>query len=116
MRHLKEFTLPRDFWLRGESDSYLLRESDGKMCCFGIYLTACGYDKKHIKGLFDPSSLKTEIPGITYERKGIIYNSSKCSQTMENNDCPNITEEKRECLIIEDFEVMGIKVNIVDTK
>lgn len=39
-----KLTINRKKWLRGEGglESCLLRESDGKMCCVGIYLSALG--------------------------------------------------------------------------
>ena len=111
--HLKEFTLPRDVWLRGESDSYLLRARDDKMCCFGVYLLACGYKKEDLVQLYEPSELNIEIKNITH--KGGNFNTPECENIMEENDDGYITEEKRECLIIKGFKKIGIKVNIVDT-
>lgn len=45
-----KFTIDRNIWLRGEGEdrSYLLRPADGKMCCVGIYLAACGVPREEL--------------------------------------------------------------------
>lgn len=56
MRKLK---IDRSIWLRGEGDrrSKLLRSSDQKMCCIGIYLEACGVDREILSDIGDASSM-----------------------------------------------------------
>lgn len=49
---MRTLVIDRKIWLRGEGDSsgQLLRPDDGKMCCIGIYLEACGVPKELLKG------------------------------------------------------------------
>ncbi len=48
---VKEFTISRKTWLRGEGsgNSYLLRD-DWKQCCVGVFLSACGYSDERLRG------------------------------------------------------------------
>lgn len=49
---MKRLVIDRSIWLRGEggNNSYLLREEDGKKCCLGIYLGACGTPDELLSG------------------------------------------------------------------
>lgn len=47
-----KLVIDREIWLRGEDtyNSYLLRKSDNKLCCVGIYLKALGVADKCLRG------------------------------------------------------------------
>lgn len=58
-------TIDRAAWLRGEGGilSFLLRPSDGKMCCLGFYAEACGMADKDLNGVkILPFSMTKEFP------------------------------------------------------
>lgn len=48
--NVKSFIIDRTNWLRGEGSkaSRLLRPTDEKMCCVGIYLKACGVPRDQL--------------------------------------------------------------------
>lgn len=54
-----KFIIDRSKWLRGEGyyKSFLLRETDNKMCCLGFACIASGFKEENIKGIKMPLSL-----------------------------------------------------------
>jgi hypothetical protein len=54
IKPVTEFTIVRRRWRRGKQiegkGSYLRNEKDGKMCCLGFYLEACGVPRAEING------------------------------------------------------------------
>lgn len=60
-KKLKKLTIDRKVWLRGEGEGELLRASDGKMCCLGIYLKACGKAPRTLLGKAMPSELSKRV-------------------------------------------------------
>lgn len=48
---MRNLVIDRSIWLRGEGEdeSRLLRVADGKMCCVGIYLAACGVPSSQLE-------------------------------------------------------------------
>lgn len=58
----KTIIVDRTKWLRSvnmekEGYSYLLRQSDGKMCCIGAAALQCGYTKDDIEDMATPISI-----------------------------------------------------------
>lgn len=115
-----EFTVSRKTWLRGEgsSNSYLLRPSDGKMCCLGFLALSCGLTPAEIEGHSDlfvleranklPASLV--IPADNPDDEPL--NSDVCWDIMAVNDA---TERKnREERLAELFAQAGIQVTFTD--
>lgn len=51
-----KYIIDRTKWLRGEGsyDSYLLRSSDGKMCCLGQVSMQCGVMQDDLGGVSAP--------------------------------------------------------------
>lgn len=54
---IKAFVIDRLIWLRGERNSALLRDSDCKRCCLGIYAEACGVADGLMVSTADPAEL-----------------------------------------------------------
>lgn len=66
---VKELVIDRKIWLRAKREdakkwklgdatgSYLLREQDGKRCCLGIYLAACGVPDVLLEAVASPGGL-----------------------------------------------------------
>jgi|SRR3984957_16017850 len=111
MKEVKSFTIDRNKWLRGEgtSKSSLLRSSDGKMCCLGIYLSACGVAKDILKNLATPASIveKNTLPSWL---KNHYLNSSIVIDLMNANDKIQFAETDRELSIKAGFKQAGIKI------
>ena len=120
------FTLPRSIWARGEGSikSYLLRAADGKMCCVGVYLEACGVSRESLKGEREAQSVQLgEDPPYTAEdliadRDGAgeaiatLYNDN--DEVIGKGVSTFANEEEREERIIEGFADLGVVCTIVD--
>lgn len=123
MERVKEFVIRRSIWLRGDGGaaSYLMR-GDGKMCCIGIYLAACGVPTSELK------STKTAVRLSGY-RKSMLHAAGADwlvngavglavhGQLMEYNDyiaTSDVSESAREAAIAEGFASQGVAVTFVD--
>lgn len=105
--------ISREKWLRGKGgyDSYLIRPRDGKQCCLGFYLKACGVAPGILKGKKTPKFLRrTDIP---QEAQWLIAGESNSAATNFLTGCndswrrlPNTQEE----LIAKEFRKHGVKV------
>lgn len=126
-----KLVIDRSKWLRGEgsSNSKLLRESDGKMCCLGFYAKQCGYTDEEI--------LQRAAPGDVARTKGVrqgfeplissgtgcqceecrntprLVNSSLCSELMNVNDDETVLDAERERFIAGVLEWIGVEVEFV---
>lgn len=104
--------IDRKIWLRGDDASYLLRPSDGKMCCLGIYLEACGINKNAMNGVNVPSSLGFILP----EEAARWMNEMGCvdaTMAMNVNDNVGIDDVIREQRIAEIFARHDVEVEFV---
>jgi hypothetical protein len=121
-----KFTIDRSEWLRGEGHekSFLLRESDGKMCCLGIFSLACGLDPERITNVESPEMVPVEDDesvASLWEKgnpaAGFLFNcagaSNLCSRLMETNDEVNTVEGDREEEITKLFAQGGVEVEFV---
>lgn len=110
MKEVKEFVIDRTVWLRGEGarDSRLLRPSDGKMCCLGIYLKACELKDEAISNLTVPASVGGQVPQWLLFQPS--FEHTHVVDLMIDNDTPNLSEVEREASIVSGFEKNGIKV------
>ena len=113
----KEFTIDRAIWLRGEGGhaSRLLRSSDSKMCCVGIYLEACGVPRNALLNERMPCDISTrygKFPQFLDTRVplGCVYDSD-C--LMATNDKVDLDETVRETRITQIFANNGVKVQFV---
>ena len=112
----RELTIDRDIWLRGENDSYLLRQSDGRQCCLGIYLESCGLSPHWMIGKQEATLLDVELPEQAewLIREGKHFNSEVAGELMSTNDDRNLSEENREEEIIRLFSTVCITVRFIN--
>lgn len=108
--------IDRSIWLHGEDSgqSFLLRPSDGKMCCLGIYLHACGLPKKELSNVKMPSKLPNKIQKNIPEWLISIHDFSQgVDEASEINDttlCEGMTAKTRERKLQKIFREHGTKV------
>jgi hypothetical protein len=114
------FQIPREKWLRGEGsgESFLLRGSDEKMCCVGIYIEQLGIPREELLDKMTPCSFSCEIPKearwlVQPDGKGGIENTSLALDLYIINDSRDITEEQREAKVKALFAENGVEVEFV---
>lgn len=126
--------IPRSRWLRGEGamKSFLLRASDGKMCCLGHACLALGKTEDDIRQVKSPNSkhkLAThDLYGETTEcvhpgkgtrlvvemPEGITSVPDAVSRAMNLNDVYELPDAEREPLIAQALAEVGLDVEFVD--
>lgn len=107
--------IQRENWIRGEdpSDSFLLRESDRKMCCLGFALCAARVPHKVLRGRGAPLSVgaallpKRMLWLLTH---GATMNSPDGEELMRLNDDTSTAEDEREKGIKVIFAEHNVKV------
>jgi len=127
-----KFTVERSKWLRGigSEHSFLLRSTDGKMCCLGFLGLACGLDPERITNIDSPNGIpvsssetaRKEWSKTVPEAEGLFReyvkdNSVVCEQLMETNDMEtndSVDESHREKALTKLFAEIGIEVKFVD--
>jgi len=114
----RKVVIDRKSWLRGERVivSRLFRPSDGKMCCLGFYLEACGMSKETLSDKVAPRDLlyTKELPE---EAKWLIFagaNSKSARGLMNANDPTHMSDEERESVIIREFAAHDVEVEFVN--
>ena len=123
-KKLKEFTVSRKRWIRGEdaddgmNDSCLYRASDKKMCCLGFLARSSGAKVENIFGVMDPAESDCDsfswpegILDTEYEDE--YRNSLITEKLMAANDDSTLTSREREKMLRELFKAIGIKVKFV---
>lgn len=129
-----ELVIDRSKWLRGEGSnaSRLLRESDGKMCCLGMYGLACGLTPEDLLESHTPITAGLSILWSDMSKaSGSDWlfqehtTSWDCRTLMQNNDvradiradimaCSiSVVEEEREKMIAQTFLEHGVTVTFV---
>jgi hypothetical protein len=139
---MQKLTIDRNIWIRNTSDvngspthcSYLLRPSDGKMCCLGQYLKSNGisdselldvqaadqidelgnkvFTSPNINWMVDKNTMFHYTSELGTPSK---YKSSQASyQLMKTNDGIFETEEYRENKLTELFLKQGIEVTFIN--
>jgi len=108
-----EFTIDRKEWLRGEGvyQSYLLRARDGKRCCVGIYLKACGMSDEELSGVTGAN--EKPVCDLLPQEAGWLLNWELLGHLYVDNDERSTSESEREERIAEGFARNGIKVNFI---
>lgn len=115
---MRKLTIDRSVWLRGAADSYLLRE-DGKRCCVGIYLGACGVSDEQLfkrctafsVSVFDDEA---EFPQEARWTLDDVYNNSDTAMKLyRTNDDLSLSAEQRETRVRELFAEQDIEVEFV---
>ena len=120
------FVIERARWLRGEgrTASWLLRASDGRMCCLGFYGAACGLSRVELLGVRDfcgPSAAPVrQRPHMAWLLDASVYPGSTVAQErmaqerlVNANDDPSLPEATREAQITALFAEQGIAVTFV---
>jgi hypothetical protein len=103
-----KLTIQRSKWLHGEGSdqSFLLRESDGKMCCMGFYLRAVGLTDDQIRDKTTPEDVAMAIINspaswlLTPRWNGgsALENSIDCSFLINKNDIINLKVDREEAI------------------
>ena len=110
----KTLIVQRKKWLRGEGDSYLKREKDGKMCCLGFACLAAGLKPKEILGIESPATVCENLEDSVIQSlvlsKNPTENTTLCYKMMCTNDSLNIDDVDREANLTKLFKRMGTKV------
>jgi hypothetical protein len=108
-----EFVIRRSVWLRGEGpmNSMLLRPSDGKQCCVGIYLSACGVPNEALEHRPNATSVTTVKDLIP---TWLLVSSITVNWLYRRNDAPYLHDGDREAGIQHLFAEAGVKVTFVD--
>ena len=120
---MKEFTVKRSSWLRGEGskNSALLRD-DGKQCCLGFIAEQCGVDRSRLTRTY-PSRLEFSdqklLPECFYEvENDIISDIKDDSQLVRSaasiNDDSSIEDVERERNLVKLFLKHDITLKFVD--
>ncbi len=114
MRRVKQWTVKRSLWWRGNPDSGL-RMSAGKMCCLGHRCIAQGCNAEELERRGYPSDLAAINGDLAYSL-GRNYRDSKIHERAiaKINDDRSITDAEREALIIAKFAELGEAVTFVD--
>lgn len=108
-----KLVIKRSKWLRGDdSESYLLRESDNKMCCLGFLARKCGLAPKEIRGHMTPEdTYSTKFPTSIVDKS--TANTRTCGTLMTINDDPDLTDAERERKLTALFKRIKIGVRFV---
>lgn len=114
---VKEFTISRRRWRRGEGDmGNYLRDSSGKQCCLGFLARANGWSAGDIKW---HGTLRGLSPLSDIDRDGWAA-MDRCGLSAERhdrlvaiNDDSSIREAVREQMLTEEFARAGITVRFV---
>lgn len=116
-----QFVIDRFTWLRGEGTcrSFLLRREDGKKCCLGFYLLACGMTPEQIEHKESPSSVRN----LPEEARWLIQ-SDQSDQSWASDDADDLMfvndamigfkSKQREQRIARIFAKHGVDVKFVD--
>jgi len=113
-RKVKEFTVDRATWLRGEgsAQSSLLREQDGKMCCLGFLCLAQGVQRRCLLNLPVPDMLSAasqkHLPAFLVKPK-----DATMGDIMPTNDNRSQTDKKRERHLKRLFKRQGVAIKFV---
>lgn len=107
--------IDRKKWLRGEGSitSRLLRSSDEKQCCVGMYLGQLGVSRELLRDRSTPcDGLGAPIP-LPVDAEWLVDgkdNSPAASMLYCINDPPDILEADRELDITAEFAKRGVEV------
>lgn len=131
-----KFTIDRERWSRGgDPEPKLVRSTDGKMCCLGFFLLACGVSREE---LLDKDEPQEPFQAIFHEAEilepaRVLVNvehddgeddedghedfdvclSDEGASFIEDNDDPSLDEDERERRIAGRFAKHGHEVTFV---
>jgi len=98
---VKERTLiiDRKVWLRGESDSALLRGKDGKRCCVGVYLKALRVKDPYMLEVGRADMVRCGLPGEAKWLDSANDFQAIAWDLYGINDSPSVLPRKREASV-----------------
>ena len=109
---MQRVTVKLDNWLRGEKDSMLYRDRDGKMCCLGFVAIASGLTRGNITDCACPYEVETDdlrgLWGKLLDSPG--DDSVFAHKAMQINDSLDLTDEARQEKLIALFAENGIEL------
>jgi len=108
-----EFVISRKEWLRGEGmrNSALLRKSDGKRCCVGIFARACGAPDASIIDRVWPRRWDRWAPEWLFQEEEFFESYDSLAAVNDKTDLP---DAERERVIAAMFAAQGITVTFTD--
>jgi hypothetical protein len=113
-----EFTVIRSQWLRGKggSKSYLRRAGDGKQCCLGFYLKACGLTDDVITGVQDANAVAIGLDHLPESAQWLDEGPGNTTYNVLQltNDWGDITDAQREEKLIEQFAEHGVVIKFAE--
>ncbi len=103
----KQVVIDREQWIRGEGSdvSYLLRSSDGMMCCLGFSALQCGWEKCEINNTPSPNSAGWK--DLTEKDGYVTANVLNIRKMMNVNDDEVKGNELREIELIRLAKLQG---------
>ena len=116
---MKEFSIKRSKWLRGNSLSSLLN-SEGNQCCLGFFCSALGIPDEDILYKSSPCMVASYylLPQWAYffsdVTQGLVMDTSSILNLININDNLYLEDNKRERLIKEAFSKHNISVKFED--
>lgn len=109
------FVIDRSKWLRGEDESQLFRPRDGRMCCIGQVCLQLGLDTNDI-------SRKAGVSTLDLSRQfyvvPLVEDGASAGWVRDCygiNDDKEITDKKRERLLVKKFAANGHELVFIDS-
>jgi hypothetical protein len=117
-----KLVIDRERWQNGSKPgrSMLLNTGNGRMCCIGFYMLACGATEAQIEDTSTPCDMwLNEIPSearwlVNTIEVPLRNDSSACTRLVTQNDNQVVTESVREQGITEEFAKHGVEVEFID--
>lgn len=132
------FTIDRERWCRGaDPNPKLVREADGRMCCLGFFLLACGVEREELLDQGEPQEpfqtmnpdpdcipkvakflVHVEVDNESLDELGrpdvSMTPTNDATDLMSVNDDDKLDEARREEKIARLFAKQGVGVTFVD--
>ncbi len=116
MKTVKEFTIKRSKWLRGDDLNSCLLKKNGHKCCLGFYGQALGVSNAAMRDVGSPcesDGYKEKAPEWMLHL-GNKLDSTITEKLMRINDEYCLPQAQREKDIAKIFKEQGVKVKFVD--
>jgi hypothetical protein len=111
-----KLVIDRNVWLRGEGQgwSYLLRPGDGKMCCVGIFLEACGVSREVLRGTKTANQARRNHDAHEVEKIPDWMDNTNAGFLYDDNDDRLMSEDERERRVARRFAGQGVEVEFIN--
>jgi len=122
MSTVKQFTVKRSSWVRGDMQGSALLKKNGRKCCLGFLGQACGIPNIEMLGAGVPSDVGYvgEDGSWEFDKRWpqALFDSSNFRSNERHLACDNdeesISDKQREKQLKTKFKTIGIKINFVD--